>query len=239
MTSRTWSRTPITLALALAILCTYSMVGIAAPQQGQTGPTGDLSVVGEVSVNGTSAISGATVFSDSTVTTAQNSSAVVSLGKLGRVEVLPNSSLKLSFNETGVTGMLSQGRVRVSSSSGVSATVTTKDGAAVADNNQPNVFMVDVECGNTVVSTQSGRVELRAGNSVKQIAAGGQDTAGSATPGTRCTRFQQPEMHGLGGGALAALLLAAGGAVAAAIIAATQNNDFNFGGNPVVISPSR
>src|SRR3712207_8610940 len=87
------------------------MVALAAPQQGQTGPPGDLSVVGEVSVNGTSAISGATVFSDSTVTTAQNSSAVVSLGKLGRVEVLPNSSLKLSFNETGITGMLSQGRV--------------------------------------------------------------------------------------------------------------------------------
>jgi len=237
MTSRTWSRTPISLALAFAILCTYSMVGLA--QTGQTGPTGDLSVVGEVSVNGTSAISGATVFSDSTVTTAQNSSAVVSLGKLGRVELLPNSSLKLSFTETGISAMLDSGRVRVSSSSGIAATVTTKDGATVADANQPNVFMVDVECGNTVVSTQSGRVELRAGDTVKQIAAGSQDTAGQATPGTRCTRFQQPEMRGLTSGALAALLLAAGGAVAAAIVAATQDNDFNFGGSPIVISPAR
>ena len=238
MTSRTWSRTPITLALALAILCTYSMAALAAPQQGQ-GPTGDLSVVGEVSVNGTSAISGATVFSDSTITTGQNSSAVVSLGKLGRVELLPNSSLKLSFTDKGVTAMLQSGRVRVSSSSGVAASVTTKDGVALADANQANVFMVDVECGNTIVSTQAGRVELRAGNSVKQIAAGGQDTAGQATPGTRCTRFQQPAMHGLHGGALAALLLAAGGAIAAAIIAATRNNNFNFGGTPIVISPSR
>ena len=238
MTSRTWSRTPITLALALAILCTYSMAALAAPQ-GQTGPTGDLSVVGEVSVNGTSAISGATVFSDSTITTGQNSSAVVSLGKLGRVELLPNSSLKLSFTDKGVSGMLESGRVRVSSSTGVTASVTTKDGVALADSNQANVFMVDIECGNTVVSTQSGRVELRAGNTVKQIAAGGQDTAGQATPGTRCTRFQQPAMHGLSSGALAALLLAAGGAIAAAIIAATQNNDFNFGGNPIVISPAR
>ena len=198
-----------------------------------------MSVVGEVSVNGTSAISGATVFSDSTVTTAKGSSAVVSLGKLGRVEVLPESSLKLSFTETGITGMLDSGRVRVSSSSGISAIVTTKDGSAVADNNQPNVFMVDVECGNTVVSTQSGRVELRAGNSVKQIAAGGQDTAGTATPGTRCTRFQQPEMRGLVGGALAAILLAAGGAVVAAILAASGDDEFNFGGNPIVISPAR
>ena len=236
MTSRTWSRTPIALALALTILCSYSMVALAAPQQGMTG---DLSVVGEVSVNGTSAISGATVFSDSTITTGQNSSAVVSLGKLGRVEVLPNSSLKLSFTDKGVSGMLEAGRVRVSSSSGVAATITTKDGAALADASQANVFMVDVECGNTVVSTQSGRVELRAGNSVKQIAAGSQDTAGQATPGTRCTRYTQPDMKGLSGGALAALLLAAGGAIAAAIIAATQDNDFNFGGTPIVISPSR
>jgi hypothetical protein len=214
------------------------MVALAAPQ-GQTGPTGDLSVVGEVSVNGTSAISGATVFSDSTITTGQNSSAVVSLGKLGRVELLPNSSLKLSFNDTGISGVLESGKVRVSSSSGVAATITTKDGAAVADNNQADVFLVDVECGNTVVSTQSGRVELRAGSAVKQIAAGNQDTAGQAAPGTRCTRYQMPGMHGLSSGALAALLLAAGGAVAAAIIAATHNNDFNFGGSPVIVSPTR
>ena len=237
MTSRTWSRTPITLALALAILCTYSMVGLA--QTGQTGPTGDLSVVGEVSVNGTSAISGATVFSDSTITTGQNSSAVVSLGKLGRVEVLPESSLKLSFSDTGVSVMLDQGRVRLSTSSGTNATVTTKDGTAVADNSQPNMFLVDVECGNTLVSTQNGRVELRAGNSVKQIAAGSQDTAGTAQPGTRCTRLTMPDMKGLSGGALAALLLAAGGAIAAAIIASGSDNDFNFGGTPIVISPSR
>src|SRR5215216_2561211 len=103
MTSRTWGRTPISLALAIAILCTYSVVGLA--QTGQTGPTGDLSVVGEVSVNGTSAISGATVFSDSTVTTAKGSSAVVSLGKLGRVELLPGTTMKISFTDTSITGM--------------------------------------------------------------------------------------------------------------------------------------
>src|ERR687893_2862044 len=128
----------MSLALALAILCTYSMVALAAPQQGQTGPTGDLSVVGEVSVNGTSAISGATVFSDSTITTGQNSSAVVSLGKLGRVELLPNSSLKLSFNEGTVTGALDAGKVRFSTSTGITSSVVTKDGTAVADTASPN-----------------------------------------------------------------------------------------------------
>ncbi len=236
MISRTRSRKLITMALAVAVWSLYSMVALAA--QGQRSPAGDLSVVGDVTVNGESAISGATVFSDSTIVTGQGSSAVVSLGRLGRVEVLPNSSVKLGFNESGVTGMLDAGRVRLSTSSGVSASVTTKDGTAVADNRQPNVFLVDVECGNTVVSTQSGQVELRAGSSVKQVAAGSQDTAGQAAPGTRCTRLTIPDMEGIGGGALAALLLAAGGAIAAAILAAREDNDFNFGGTSITISPS-
>lgn len=235
MISRIRSRKLITLALAITVWSVYSMITLA----GQGQKAGDLTVVGDVTVNGASAISGATVFTDSTVTTAKGSSAVVSLGKLGRVEVLPESSLKLSFNDSGVTAMLDAGRVRLSTSSGTSATVTTKDGTAVADNSQPNVFLVDVECGNTMVTTQSGRVELRTGNTVKQIAAGSQDTAGTAQPGTRCTRLTMPDMKGLSGGALAALLLAAGGAIAAAIIAGNEDNDFNFGGNPIIISPSR
>lgn len=237
MISRTWSRKPIALSLAVAVLSMYSMVALAA--QGQAGPSGDLSVVGEVSVNGARAISGATVFSDSTITTAQSSSAVVSLGKLGRVELLPNSSVKLSFTEAGVMGSLDAGRVRLSTPSGVTANVTTKDGAAVADASQPNVFLVDVECGNTVVNTTSGRVELRSGSTAKQVTAGNQDTAGQATPGTRCTRLAVPAMAGVSGGALAALLLAAGGAIVAAIYAASSNDDFDSGGNPIVISPSR
>jgi hypothetical protein len=55
----------------------------------------------------------------------------------------------------------------------------------VAESTQENTFTVDTECGNTLVSTQTGKVELRAGGSVKQIAAGSQDTAGTAKPG-RC-----------------------------------------------------
>src|SRR5215203_289995 len=150
--------------------------------QASGAPSGKLiQVEGQVSVNGTSAISGATVFSDSTVTTAARSSAVVSLGKLGRVEVLPDSTMKLSFSDPNVSvGMLDQGRVRLSSSSNVTAKVTTKDGEVVATGNQRNEFTVDTHCGNTFVSVAKGKVELRAGSTVKQIAAGNQDTAGQA-----------------------------------------------------------
>jgi len=241
MISRTWSRKSVEFCLAVAVLSVYSMVVLATPgQMGQSGPSGELSVSGQVTVNGQSAISGATVFSDSTITTAANSSAVLSLGKLGRIELLPGSTMKVSFNETSITGMLDAGRARISTPAGVSASIMTKDGSAMADAKQANVFTVDTECGNTIVATQSGLVEFRAGDKTMQIAAGTQDTAGQAAPGTRCTRLKTEGMRGLGGGALAALLLAAGGAVAAAILAGrSENNDLNFGGSVTVVSPTK
>jgi hypothetical protein len=174
------------LGLVVLSLTAVIVLGNKIPQAGKT-PTGKfLQIEGQVSVNGTSAISGATVFSDSTITTASRSSAVVSLGKLGRVEVLPGTTMKLNFSDANVSvGMLDAGRVRVSSSSNVTATATTRDGQITSSGNQRNEYIVDTTCGNTFVAVKKGRVELRAGSSVKQIAAGNQDTAGTAQPG--CT----------------------------------------------------
>lgn len=187
MKQKTRSYKSTLLVLIAALLIVPAAMGLPYPgPQAPGGPTGKLAVVGQVTVNGTSAISGATVFSDSTVTTAKRSSAVVSLGKLGRVEVHEESTMKLSFTDSGImAGMLNAGRVRVSSSSGVSATATTNDGEVVATGAKMNEFTVDTSCGNTFVAVKKGRVELRAGNSVKQIAAGSQDSAGTARPG--CT----------------------------------------------------
>ena len=169
------------------ILAMSSLVATGNPAQSREGPSGKLlQVKGTVQVNETNAVSGAPIASDSSITTGQNSSAVVSLGKLGRVEVLPDTTMKLQFSDSGVSvEMLDAGRVRISSSSNVNASVTTKDGSVVSTGNQRNEFVVDTKCGNTFVAVAKGRVELRAGSTVKQIAAGNQDTAGTATPG--CT----------------------------------------------------
>ncbi|HEV2914450.1 MAG TPA: hypothetical protein VGX92_14325 [Pyrinomonadaceae bacterium] len=236
MISRSWSRKSIAFCLAVAVLSVYSMVVLATP--GQTGPSGELSVSGQVTVNGQSAISGATVFTDSTVATAQNSSATIILGKLGRVELLPSSSMKVSFNETTISGMLESGRARISTPAGILVNISTKDATVVGDGKQANAFTIDTECGNTIVATQAGLVELRAGAKVTQVAAGQDATAGVAQPGTRCTRIANVRgFSSIGGGALAALLLAAGGAIAAALFAG-RDNDINFGGTVVVASPT-
>jgi len=238
MISRTWSRKSIAFCVAVAVLSVYSMVALATP--GQKAPAGELSVSGQVTVNGQAAISGATVLSDSVLATAANSSATVSLGKLGRVELFPNSSVKLSFSDANISASLEAGRIQVSTLAGTSAIVTAKDGAAVADAHQAATFTVDVECGNLIVASQGGLVELRSAGKTVPVAAGTSESAGTPQPGTRCTRLTRTETFGhLHGGALAALLLGVGGAIAAAIWAATHNNNLNFGGTVVVVSPTK
>jgi hypothetical protein len=229
MTSKTWSRKSIAAFVAVAVLSVYSMVVLAAPG---TKASGDLSVTGQVTVNGQKVVSGGTLFSDSTISTSDQSSATVSISKLGRVELAPNSNLRLSFADNTVTAMLETGSVHVSTLKGINVNLTTNDGAVLVDGSQATSFTASASRGRTSVATQAGVAQLRAGGSVKQIAAGESATAGSPNP-------QAADDEGLSGGALAVLLLAVGGAVAGVLYAALHNNDLNFGGSVTVVSPTK
>jgi hypothetical protein len=230
MTSKTWSRKSIAAGVAVAVLSVYSMVVLAAPG---AKASGELSVSGQVTVNGQKVISGGTLFSDSAIITADQSSAVVSISKLGRVELAPNSSLRVSFVDHSLTAMLETGTAHVSTLAGISVNLTTKDGTVLVDGSQATSFTVNAMRGRTSIATESGVAQLRAGGTLKQIAAGESATAGTPTPDDK------DDDGGMSGGALAVLLLAVGGAVAAVIFATTHNNDLNFGGQVVVVSPTK
>ncbi len=232
MISTTWSRKSLAVCLSVVVLSVYSMVALAAP--GAKVASGELSVSGQVTVNGQSVISGGTLFSDSVIVTADHSSAFVSLNKMGRVELAPNSSLTLSFTENSITGMLDKGVAHVSTLAGASVNITTKDGSVVVDGSQATSFTVSTKQGNTVVSAEAGVAELRAGGAAKQIAAGESATAGTPNPAA-----DHDDDDHISGGALAVLLAAAGGAIVAVIIAATRDTKFQFGGSTVVVSPAR
>src|ERR1051325_2466216 len=64
---------------------------------------GVLTVTGTVKVNGKPAATGDIVTAGSEVQTAKGSSAVVSLGRLGRVEALPSTTLKLRYDIKATT----------------------------------------------------------------------------------------------------------------------------------------
>jgi ferric-dicitrate binding protein FerR (iron transport regulator) len=229
MISKTWSRKFIATAVAVAVLSVYSMVVLASPG---AKASGELSVSGQVTVNGQKVISGGTVFSDSTISTAAQSSASVSISKVGRVELAPNTNLRLNFAENSITALLETGSAQVATLAGTTVNLTTKDGVVIVDGKQATTFTVSATRGRTSVTTLAGVAQFKAGGSVKQIAAGESATAGTPNP-------QGDDDDGLSGGALAVLLLAIGGAVAGVLYAAFHDNDLNFGGSVTVVSPTK
>ncbi len=231
MISTTLSRKWIAACVAVAVWSVYSMVVLASPG---AKASAELSVSGLVTVNGQKAISGGTLFSDSKISTGEKSSALVSLGKLGRVDLEQTSDLHLKFSNSSISGLLETGSANVSTLPGVTVNLSTKDGMIVVDGNDATSFTVTTANGSTVVTTTAGVAELRTGNSVKRISAGESATAGLPNP-----MPQGGSDEGLSGGALAVLLIAAGGAVAAIIYAALHNNDLNFNGTVVVVSPTK
>jgi len=238
-------RKSITLLTAIAVWSAFSMAVIAAPSD----VMGEITVTGQVTVNGQSVVSNATLTSGSVVTTGTAASAVINLGKNGRVEVLSDSSLTLNFASNSIVGMLASGKIRVSNAAGIATTITTKNSTIIADSGQANTFGIDVGCGDeerctqTYVETTTGLVTLRNGSNDKQVAAGTDATYGNPSQ-TGCKPCLRPGTAapvvtaGFGAGAIAAILLAAAGAVGAAVLLGSDN-ETEVGGGAIVISPSR
>lgn len=228
-------RKSVTTATLVAVWCVYSMVAYALPVD----VSGEITVTGQVTVNGKAAVSGATIFSDSTITTAAGSSAVVSLGKLGRVEVQPDSTMTLRFSDGSIVATLDQGRVRVSSSAGIATTVATKHGTAIGDSSQANNFVVEAECSHTHLDTTSGVATLRDGSDDKRVAAGTTAVAGNLTQAgcKPCLRPDSAPSPNFAGSPL--LLLLAAGAAGLGIWLATRDDDSDLGGGGTVVSPVR
>ncbi|HEX8370464.1 MAG TPA: hypothetical protein VF604_18100 [Pyrinomonadaceae bacterium] len=124
MNSKVWIRKALSLCLVVAVYATYSMVGLASPDK----LVGELTVSGKavngeipvVKVNGEAAQSGRAIFSSSTITTSESSSAIINLGKIGKIELAPNTTISVSFNENGLNGDLAAGKVTALSADNVS-----------------------------------------------------------------------------------------------------------------------
>jgi len=219
---------------AVAVLCVYSMVGLAATKD----LNGEITVTGQVTVNGQSAVSNTTIVSGSTVVTGADSSAVISLGKTGRIEVLADSNIVLNFSDTSIVGILNSGKARVANSAGVATTITTKDATVIADVAQADNFTVEVECSHTHVDTTAGLVTMREGTSDKQVAAGTNATAGNlAQTGCKpCLRPNSAPPVFLAGWPW---LIAAAAGVAGVVLLMGGGNNLEPGGHVIIVSPTR
>ena len=227
-------RKSVTTFTAAAVWCVYSMVAFAMPAD----ISGVITVSGQVTVNGQPAVSDSTVLSGAVIATGDGSSATISMGKVGRIEVGANSNVTLQFTDTSIIAMLSEGKARVANGAGIAATVTTKHATVIADSSQADNFLVEVECSHTHVDTASGLVTMRQGSSDQQVAAGTTATAGSLVQ-TGCKPCLRP--NSTPGPSIAGfpwLILLGAGAAAVAIFLGGGGNT-NTSGGPIIVSPTR
>jgi hypothetical protein len=111
----------------------------AAPANAQSGNsqlTGQLIANGPVTVNGNKAITGTTVFNGSNVAVdcAKGNSAIVNLGKLGRIELVAGTKMTLRFSNGLISGNIQDGKANISTPDGVKVEINTPDGGVVTSN---------------------------------------------------------------------------------------------------------
>jgi hypothetical protein len=112
MNSKTLIRKALSLCLMVAIYATYSTITLAGTER----IAGELLISGKnssVKVNGETAQNGRSIFSASTISTPENTSAIINLGKFGKLELAPNTTANISFTDKGINGDLLSGKITV------------------------------------------------------------------------------------------------------------------------------
>ncbi|MGE0132052.1 MAG: hypothetical protein AB7U82_28555 [Blastocatellales bacterium] len=189
------------LSLALGSFGAFNTSSISAAENAKAGnakensqQVGQLIVTGSVTVNEKRAITGTTVFTDSriAVACAKGSSAIVNLGRLGRVELTAGSRLVLRFSDGLINGDLLEGKAVVSTPAGVKVAVNTPEGVSSADGKEATVTPVatqrGVRCVPIAMSSSGSASALGSGAlAALLIGVGGAAVAGAAVASTENT----------------------------------------------------
>ncbi|MBS1792584.1 MAG: hypothetical protein JSS81_01950 [Acidobacteria bacterium] len=213
MNSKTLIRKALSLCLVVTVYAAYSMVAFASSEK----VAGELLISGKdssVRVNGEAAQNGRTIFSASSISTPENSTAIIDLGKIGKLQLAPNTTINVAFTDKAISGDLMTGRVTVLGSA-----------EAVS-----------------IKTTEGKTVKLNAGESVSAGLPDDKDyrdSNGNCVDADKDGKLEcdDAKVGGLVWWGWTAIL---GGAVAAVVIAATtDNNRIALGGGTTVVSPSR
>ncbi len=168
----------IACCLALAVMALYDKPVLASFDE-RLLPAGEITSAGLVLLDGVPTISGQTFFSGGTFNTGQNSFSIITLNNLGRIELSDATTLNLSFSNSGITGALATGRIRIASRAGVLTRLMASDVELLTDSDQFTLFEVRREKDGITVSVEQGRLKAVRGEDAQPIQAGEIFSSGS------------------------------------------------------------
>lgn len=226
MNSKLWSRKALSACLIFALYATYSMVALATTDK----IAGELIINGKsaVTVNGEIAQTGRSVFSASTITTPDDATATINLGRMGKLELAPSSSLTVNFDQNSITGNLTAGTVTVIGSADTSAVINTSHGSVSSATAENNTFTVNAD-------TETAR---QSNDDYKDCS---QDTDKDGDKDCVCIDADKDGVLECDKGGAAWWIWGAvfAGAATGILWAAFSSNDTIIGGGGTVVSPSR
>ena len=174
----------VALLSMVALASANTAITSAAMAETKVKLTGAVSARGNVTINGIAATSGSTVFSGNNIRTAEKSSATVTLGKSGEIQLSPTSDLVVKMDGAMVGGQLRSGHMTVIAPAGVAINVATPKGVTVTDGKKPAILSINVSGNNTKVVAVKGEAKITEDGKTETVNDQGQagGAAGGAVP---------------------------------------------------------
>jgi hypothetical protein len=148
------------LLKVIGIIAFLPMMAGPSWAQSSSKAKGEVVAASQTKVNGFSAISGMTIFSNNRVLTGQHGSAVINLGKLGRIEFGAETDMTLRLSEASIGGELRSNRVVVSARAGIAIAVSTAKSMVTTDGRQPAVLTIYVDGESARVIAHVGEASI-------------------------------------------------------------------------------
>ena len=109
-----------------------------------------------ITINGQNSVDGSSLVSPAQISVPSATTAVIDFGKAGKMELASGTSMSLTFDTTGVSVELREGRLQITSAPEFVFNVKTIDGTIANDPRGKSAFLTEIVGGATGVSTATG-----------------------------------------------------------------------------------
>jgi len=164
--------------MLLTGLCVMAMVGHYVLPAGAVLAAANLPAAGQLSfarlvaVNDSNAVAGQTVFNGNRFKVAKQGTAIVNLGKMGRIELGAETDFVLRLSGNSIGGELKTGCMIISAPTGVDIALNTRQGLISSAGTEPAALSVGFKGNSTNVIPNLGEAKVAMGSKAESVKPG-------------------------------------------------------------------